>query len=118
MTIAVEIYITSIPLSTTFDTPIVKTNLNICKFYASLTGNFLLKPFIEELHKNSNLPKSCPVLSGNYTMENVMAGKMILPIDKFKFKFVQNITGVLKKTKSRKKIISMLIIGNYVKNKD
>jgi hypothetical protein len=116
ITIELEVFASFDAVNIRYETPIMKTNINVCKLYNSLTGNIFLKPIVDEMYKNSNLPKSCPIAPGNYTVQNFAPEKLMLPLDMFKFKFIENITGVLKKAKSRRKICSISILGAYDKN--
>lgn len=76
--------------STNYDMILINTTANICQ--KGVVGNFLMKNFMENRNKYSNMNFTCPFPAGNYSYKNSPLLQydmpLVLPDTKFRMSFI------------------------------
>lgn len=74
----VELRVKSDPKLQTYDTQVLKTSFNLCRWAEGVAGNFLIRGMIESVMKSGNRMFTCPFIPQVYRLTNMpMLDKLI-----------------------------------------
>lgn len=71
-----------------FETYLMNSVADVCKYFKNNNGNMMLKIFFNGHFGNKNFPSSCPIKAGKYFMEDFRINDNLMSIRSMESKFM------------------------------
>lgn len=100
-----------------YDTNLVNSKFNVCKFYNGTSGNFMLQFMKYVLGKYADFAFTCPLKKGNFTISKFPVDIPHIPgiLPSTKFKFFYALKALVPGKKSMIEIYSVQVFWKHVK---